>query len=98
MSAILNKLQKNGSQLTELDGKKPLEYDKQTIQIGGLTKSRLSIDGLQPLEYDKQTIQIKGLTKSQLDLNGELPSRVYRISFGKKISLIPNKYVDNPPK
>jgi len=82
MANLLNKLTQGGSLLTNLDGKKPLEYDKQTKQIAGLTKSQLDIDGLKPLEYDKQTIQIAGLTKSQLDLNGKTPS----------------KYLDNLPK
>lgn len=82
MANLLNKLTQGGSQLTNLDGKKPLEYDKQTIQIAGLTKSQLDIDGLKPLEYNRQTVQIDSLTKSQLDLNGKTPS----------------KYLDNPPR
>ena len=80
--ALLNKLTTEGSLLSGLDGKKPLEYDKQTIQIASLTKSQLDLDGKKPLEYDKQTVQIAGLTKSQLDLDGKNP----------------NKYLDNPPQ
>jgi hypothetical protein len=80
--ALLNKLTTEGSLLTSLDGKKPLEYNKQTVQIAGLTKSQLDIDGLKPLEYDRQTVQIAGLTKSQLDLDGK----------------IQKKYLDNLPK
>ena len=70
---LLNKLTTDGSLLTGLDGKKPLEYDKQTIQIDSLTKSDL--DGKNPLEYDKQTVQIASLTKSQLDLDGKNPNK-----------------------
>jgi len=43
--ALLNKLTTEGSLLTSLDGKKPLEYDRQTVQIAGLTKSQLDLDG-----------------------------------------------------
>jgi len=82
MSSLLNKLTQGGSLLTDLDGKKPLEYNKQTVQIAGLTKSQLDLDGKKPLEYDKQTVQIASLTKSQLDLDGKTPE----------------KYLDNPPK
>lgn len=80
--ALLNKLETEGSLLSSLDGKKPLEYDKQTKQIAGLTKSQLDLDGKKPLEYDKQTVQIAGLQKSQLDLDGKNPK----------------KYLDNLPK
>ncbi len=80
--ALLNKLTTEGSLLTSLDGKKPLEYNKQTVQIAGLTKSQLDLNGRKPLEYDKQTVQIESLTKSQLDLDGKTP----------------DKYLDNLPK
>ena len=80
--ALLNKLTQDGSLLSGLDGKKPLEYDKQSIQISGLIKSQLDLNGKKPLEYDKQTVQIAGLTKSQLDLDGK----------------IQKKYLDNLPK
>ena len=80
--ALLNKLTQGGSLLTDLDGQKPVEYDKQTVQINSLTKSQLDLDGKKPLEYNKQTVQIASLTKSQLDLNGKTPL----------------KYLDNLPK
>ena len=80
--ALLNKLTTDGSLLSGLDGKKPLEYDKQTNQIAGLTKSQLDLDGKNPLEYNRQTQQIAGLTKSQLDLDGKDQK----------------KYLDNLPK
>lgn len=80
--ALLNKLTTGGSLLSQYDGKKPLEYDKQTVQIDSLTTSQLDLDGRKPLEYDKQTVQINSLTVSQLDLNGKTPP----------------KYLDNPPR
>ena len=49
--ALLNKLTEEGSLLSGLDGKKPLEYDKQTLQIAGLTKSQLDLDGKTPEKY-----------------------------------------------
>ena len=49
--ALLNKLTTEGSLLSGLDGKKPLEYDKQTVQIAGLTKSQLDLDGKNPNKY-----------------------------------------------
>jgi hypothetical protein len=82
MASLLNKLTNDGSLLSGLDGKKPLEYDRQTAQIAGLTKSQLDLDGKNPLEYNKQTVQIASLTKSQLDLDGKTP----------------DKYLDNPPR
>ena len=48
---LLDKLTKDGSLLTALDGKKPLEYDKQTVQIASLTKSQLDLDGKNPNKY-----------------------------------------------
>jgi hypothetical protein len=79
---LLDKLTKDGSLLTALDGKKPLEYDKVSNYPEQLSKSQLDLDGKKPLEYDKQTVQIASLTKSQLDLDGKNP----------------NKYLDNPPR
>lgn len=81
-NSLLNKLQTEGSLLTSLDGKKPLEYDKVSNYPEQLSKSQLDLDGKNPVEYNKQTIQIAGLTKSQLDLDGKNP----------------NKYLDNPPR
>ena len=49
--ALLNKLTTDGSLLSGLDGKKPLEYDKQTNQIAGLKKSQLDLDGKTPEKY-----------------------------------------------
>ena len=49
--ALLNKLTQNGSLLSGLDGKKPLEYNRQTKQIAGLTKSQLDLDGKNPKKY-----------------------------------------------
>ena len=79
---LLNKLTKDGSLLTAMDGKKPLEYDKVSNYPEDLKKSQLDLDGKKPLEYDKVSNYPEQLTKSQLDLNGKNP----------------NKYLDNPPK
>ena len=80
--ALLNKLTQGGSLVTDLDGQKPVEYDKQTVQINSLTKSQLDLDGKKPLEYDRLTQYQKGLATSQLDLDGKTPE----------------KYLDNPPR
>jgi len=79
---LLDKLTKDGSLLTSLDGKKPLEYDKVSNYPEGLKKSQLDLDGKKPLEYDKVSNYQEQLTKSQLDLDGKNP----------------NKYLDNPPR
>jgi hypothetical protein len=79
---LLDKLTKDGSLLTSLDGKKPLEYDKVSNYPEGLKKSQLDLDGKKPLEYDKVSNYPEQLTKSQLDLDGKNP----------------NKYLDNPPR
>ena len=79
---LLDKLTKDGSLLTALDGKKPLEYDKVSNYPEGLKKSQLDLDGKKPLEYDKVSNYPEQLTQSQLDLDGKNP----------------NKYLDNPPR
>jgi hypothetical protein len=79
---LLDKLTKDGSLLTAMDGKKPLEYDKVSNYPEGLKKSQLDLDGKKPLEYDKVSNYPEQLTKSQLDLDGKNP----------------NKYLDNPPR
>ena len=79
---LLDKLTKDGSLLTALDGKKPLEYDKVSNYPEGLKKSQLDLDGKKPLEYDKVSNYPEQLTKSQLDLDGKNP----------------NKYLYNPPR
>ena len=79
---LLDKLTKDGSLLTALDGKNPLEYDKVSNYPEGLKKSQLDLDGKKPLEYDKVSNYPEQLTKSQLDLDGKNP----------------NKYLDNPPR
>jgi hypothetical protein len=79
---LLDKLTKDGSLLTALDGKKPLEYDKVSNYPEQLTKSQLDLDGKKPLEYDKVSNYPEQLAKSQLDLDGKNP----------------NKYLDNPPR
>ena len=48
---LLDKLTKDGSLLTAMDGKKPLEYDRQTVQIASLPYSQLDLDGKNPNKY-----------------------------------------------
>ena len=48
---LLDKLTKDGSLLTSLDGKKPLEYDKVSNYPEQLTKSQLDLDGKNPNKY-----------------------------------------------
>ena len=79
---LLDKLTKDGSLLTALDGKKPLEYDKESNYPEQLTKSQLDLDGKAPLQYDGISNYEKDLAISQLDLNGKTPV----------------KYSDNLPK
>jgi len=75
MSNLLDKLTKEGSLLSGLDGKKPLEYDGQTDQISSLKQSTLDLDGKTPLTYSGQTKLITLLSdpKVVLDLNGKKP-------------------------
>lgn len=75
MSSLLNKLQKDGSQLSGLDGKNSPIYDGKSQYQRDLAISQLDLDGKKPLEYNRQTIQIAGLTKSQLDLEGKTPEK-----------------------
>lgn len=79
---LLDKLIKEGSILTDVDGGTPKSYDKKTQYQKGLAKSLLDLDGGAPIGYDRQTQYQKGLAKSQLDLDGKTPE----------------KYLDNPPK
>ena len=62
---LLDKLTKDGSLLTAMDGKKPLEYDKESNYPEQLTKSQLDLDGKKPLEYDKVSNYPEQLKKSQ---------------------------------
>lgn len=66
--ALLDKLQTQGSLLTDLDGKTPTAFDGASQYQKDLEKSNLDLDGKKPLVYDRQTKQIVGLTYSQLDL------------------------------
>jgi len=112
MSAILNKLQKDGSQLTGLDGKNAPLYNGQTQYPKGLATSQLDLDGKKPLVYDGQSQYIKGLEESQLDVGNikakyQFLSSVRSANFVKKglatsqLDLdgkTPAKYLDNPPR
>ena len=48
---LLDKLTKDGSLLTAMDGKKPLEYDKVSNYPEQLTKSQLDLNGKNPNKY-----------------------------------------------
>ena len=48
---LLDKLTKDGSLLTAMDGKKPLEYDKVSNYPEQLSKSQLDLDGKNPNKY-----------------------------------------------
>ena len=79
MSSLLNKLQKDGSQLSLLDGKTSPVYNGRSQYQKDLETSQLDLDGKKPLEYNRQTIQIANLTKPKttkdLDLNGRTPEK-----------------------
>jgi hypothetical protein len=87
---LLDKLQTQGSVLTNLDGSTPTGY----YDIGGVTNypkqlagSQLDLDGKKPVEYDQVTKYPAGLAASQLDFDGQTPK-------------VPGKYpyLDNLPK
>jgi hypothetical protein len=87
---LLDKLQTQGSTLTNLDGSTPTGY----YDIGGVTNypkqlvgSQLDLDGKKPVEYNQQSNYVAGLKKSQLDYDGNTPT-------------IPGKYpyLDNLPE
>ena len=87
---LLDKLQTQGSVLTNLDGSTPTGY----YDIGGVTYypkqlagSQLDLDGKKPVEYDQVTKYPAGLAASQLDFDGQTPK-------------VPGKYpyLDNLPK
>jgi hypothetical protein len=82
MSSLLNKLQKDGSQLTGLDGKSSPLYDGQSQYIKGLEESQLDLNGKKPLAYDRVSQYQLSLNRSLLDLDGKTPA----------------KYLDNPPR
>ena len=65
---LLDKLQTQGSNLTNLDGATPTSYTGATKYPQGLAKSQLDLDGKAPDSYDQLTKYPEGLAKSQLDL------------------------------
>ena len=87
---LLDKLQTQGSVLTNLDGLTPTGY----YDIGGVTNypkqlagSQLDLDGKKPVDYDQLTDYPEGLKKSQLDLDGLTPKIAGKYP-----------YLDNLPK
>lgn len=79
--ALLDKLEKGGSLLTNLDGKTPPSYNGISQYPEGLKTSQLDLDGKSPLSYDRVSRLEASLKVSQLDLDGKTPE----------------KYLDNKP-
>jgi hypothetical protein len=66
--ALLDKLQTQGSILTDLDGKTPSKYDGASQYQKDLATSQLDLDGKTPVKYDGASQYQKDLAISQLDL------------------------------
>ena len=79
---LLDKLQTQGSVLTDLDGKTPIKYDGTSQYQKDLAISQLDLDGKTPIKYDGTSQYEKVLASSQLDLDGKTPI----------------KYLDNSPR
>ena len=67
---LLDKLTKDGSILSGLDGGAPSPYDGASQYEQGLKTSQLDLDGKDPAKYDQATAYQKGLALSKLDLDG----------------------------
>jgi hypothetical protein len=67
---LLDKLTKDGSTLSGLDGITPPSYDGASQYELGLRTSQLDLDGKDPAKYDQLTAYQKGLALSRLDLDG----------------------------
>ena len=70
---ILDKLNTQGSTLSEYDGGNPLAYDRKSNYLQDLAVSQLDLDGKQPKVYDQKSNYATDLAVSQLDLNGLAP-------------------------
>lgn len=79
---LLNKLEKQGSTLTDADGGSPTKMDLSSQATKIFQKSQLDLDGRKPEQMDLSSKFEKDLALSQLDLDGKTPS----------------KYLDNPPR
>jgi hypothetical protein len=66
--ALLDKLQTQGSVLTDLDGKTPVKYDGASQYQKDLATSQLDLGGKTPVKYDGASQYQKDLATSQLDL------------------------------
>ena len=104
---ILSKLQTNGSNLTDLDGKTPSKYPGTSQYQKDLAVSQLDLDGKTPTKYDQVSKYQQMLSKSQLDLDGKTPAKYNQISQYQKDLAVsqldlngktPIKYTDNLPK
>lgn len=68
MSSLLDKLQKDGSQLSGLDGKTAPIYSGESQYQKDLATSQLDLDGKTPLAYTGVSKYQESLDKSQLDV------------------------------
>jgi hypothetical protein len=68
MSSLLDKLQKDGSQLSGLDGKSSPIYTGESQYQKDLATSQLDLDGKTPLSYTGVSKYQENLDKSQLDV------------------------------
>ena len=74
---LLDKLTKDGSILSGLDGGAPSPYDGASQYEQGLRTSQLDLDGKDPAKYDQVSVYEKGLALSRLDLDGVTPPKYY---------------------
>ena len=79
---LLDKLEKQGSTLTDADGDSPTKMDLSSQATRIFNKSQLDLNGKKPEQMDLSSKFEKDLALSQLDLDGKTPS----------------KYLDNPPR
>lgn len=79
---LLDKLEKQGSTLTDVNGGSPTKMDLSSQATKIFQKSQLDLDGKKPEQMDLSSKFEKDLALSQLDLDGKTPS----------------KYLDNPPR
>jgi hypothetical protein len=70
---LLDKLIKDGSSLSDLDGGTPSSYDGASNYKQDLKVSQLDLDGKEPAKYDQLSAYKKDLAISKLDLDGGDP-------------------------
>lgn len=74
---LLDKLTKDGSLLSGLDGGNPSSYDGMSNYKQDLKVSQLDLDGKDPAKYDQISAYKKDLALSRLDLDGATPPKYY---------------------